>query len=295
MAFFCLIVSESASANNAWKSPAEGVQMAAYGPNCFGSALYTAGVVRMLRYVDPTELWFWMTSKYCRIRATNEQPQLGDIGSAFEPGFGLVHSFTYIDGEHFFSKNDGTPEEIYKTQAFGEMFGPYYKNRIADYCGGSEDDVRNASNCDHFEVVYYRCQAPPPDFYSQYIELRELDKELSQIEQILEPWFRTHDEKQIEEVKFAFLTLSQIYQNVKHLHYRGDLEFARRALEYRVSGLLQSDRSISENGHEFAEAINVIPSHILGESTWVPQTADEAHHPLEIWIRMGFSKLIPSK
>lgn len=121
-----------------------------------------------------------MKSDFCTKKPGDAPLAAGDIGSFFsEQKSGHYHSFIHLDDINVFSKNSPQAEHQYKKQNYIEMFYENYKD-IAEKCRGNQSTLQN-NGCP-FEVVYYRCQPLPTDFYSRNVKLKKTDEQLTSIE-----------------------------------------------------------------------------------------------------------------
>lgn len=218
-----------------------GLKVKAYGPNCWGGALMTAGILEYPRPVGKTEFWFWMNSPYCKALQPHELPRTGDIGSLFYQALGNYHSFVRIDDNLVFSKNGPEPSEPYQVQGYEEMFYDQYKP-MAKICKGSEENLKENAKCE-FKIVYHRCTQPPTDYISRYSELKKISNNIKSAENKLSRWINNHDESLRGEMTGVYETLGNALQELNKLQFSGDKEFAREALLRKIMSLLLTDNN----------------------------------------------------
>jgi hypothetical protein len=140
-----------------------------FGPNCWNLALVMAGILPGLRASSPNEWELYLKSDMCRALSSQEQPQVGDLGSLEEREEGSRpvqhHGFIYVSPELVYSKN-GQGEKIpYALQPFKVMA----KANNVDGYGG----VCDGEGCPKGKIFYYRCE----NFETYFKKLQATHKE----------------------------------------------------------------------------------------------------------------------
>jgi hypothetical protein len=211
-----------------------------------------------------------MNSDYCKALPASERPRTGDIGSLFWKHWGNYHSFMRIDDDRVFSKNSPESRDKYQVQSYENMFFDNYK-KMAKMCKGSEQNLKD-KGCE-FTVVYHRCHSIEDDFFSKISEIKKSSEQVDEIESQLSKWMVNPISLTEKEVTGAFEALGKQLNQIRALSLSGKAEFARKALEYRIIGLLQTDLNGNRNAltREASAAV---------EHAYEIQTKERSHVPL---------------
>ncbi len=82
------------------------------GPNCYNSALVTAGILPHANYTSRVEMNFWMNSPLCREKDLSEEISPGDIIAIKDNGQ-FYHGMVHISENLIFSKNGNSTNGHY--------------------------------------------------------------------------------------------------------------------------------------------------------------------------------------
>jgi hypothetical protein len=253
------------------------LQMSTDGPNCWNAALISTGILKSTRPVTKPEFWFWMNSEYCKALPASEKPRTGDIGSLFWKHWGNYHSFMRIDDNTVFSKNGPEIKDKYKVQSYESMFFDNYKE-MAKTCKGSEQNLKN-KGCE-FEVVHHRCRPLENNFFAGVKEIKNTSDQIDGIESRLSKWMVNSESLSESEVSAAFEALGTHLTQVRAQKLEGQKEFARKALEYRIVGLLHTGLNDARYSltQDALAAVDKAYQVQTKERSHVPKTADEIQH-----------------
>jgi hypothetical protein len=108
-----------------------------WGPNCWNTALVSAGILSAPGFASPEEMSFWMASPLCRPLHAAEAPRPGDIAAIRDEKGAEVHGFVYVSDELAFSKNYLTAASPYALQSPADVFGEYPVPALCRTSGGS--------------------------------------------------------------------------------------------------------------------------------------------------------------
>lgn len=144
-----------------------------------------------------------------------------------------------IDDNTAFSKNGPDAKHKYEVQNYENMFFDNHRE-ASKQCRGTEATLIQR-NCE-FQIVHHRCRSIEPEFYSKIPEIKVTSIEIDGIEQKLTKWMTNKTLLSKIEINQIFERLGEKLTEIRKLSLvSSDAEFARKALEYRIIGLLQTD------------------------------------------------------
>lgn len=221
-----------------------GVQARTPGPNCWNAALAAVGLTSAPRAVTKPEFWHWLNSPFCRRLKPSERPKRGDIGSLFWKHWGNYHSYVHLDGHSVFAKEGPDPEDVYRFQKFEDMFRPNYKAMATKCRNLTSQETLQRTDCE-FKTVYHRCRPLPAGFIRRHSELRDSVERYNKAEEVLQAWILSQDPSLRQKVDAAVVELGRLISELRQRQYKGELEFARKSLEWAAIGLISSDLFVS--------------------------------------------------
>lgn len=220
------------------------LKIESYGPNCWNSALLVSGLTDAVHYTDQSEFWLWMNSPYCKALPPESQLEYGDIGSVFSAKSGHFHSFMRINDDTLFQKAGPESSLTWGTDKYESILFPQFFSE-ATRCKGNESTMAKKGCA--FQVIYHRCQPIPSDFYSRHRDMTTLLNNIKSAENRLLAWMKADPSISKEDYYAEIEKLAPILESLLAMRFTGQKEFARKALAFRVAGLIFTDVNNHQN------------------------------------------------
>lgn len=148
-------------------------------PNCFGAALYMAGLAPTLNEANDEEIAFMLLSPLCReVNSYDRMP--GDL-AMIEKETELLHAYTFISTEYSLTKNGNNKASNYEFLSEKEIHDTYndFYSGECESCRGKETTPGCRYCMTPINVRYFRCktideylrEAPQIDVKRSYSDL----------------------------------------------------------------------------------------------------------------------------
>ncbi|MBC7396776.1 MAG: hypothetical protein H7333_04965 [Bdellovibrionales bacterium] len=144
------------------------------GPNCWNTALVSAGILPHLRGTEADEFKYWMSSPLCTELKAGEKPEAGDV-MAIRSSYGSTeeHAFIYGTEELSFSKKTFEAAEPYRMLSTDEIYGrPFNVKRECRALGRTDCET---------QVHAFRCIN-----MKQYLSDKALNARVSSLSALVE-------------------------------------------------------------------------------------------------------------
>jgi hypothetical protein len=161
------------------------------GPNCFGTALYTAGLSPAIAYTSGKNILGLLNEPVCKMLKTSDSPKVGDIGLVYKED-SLLHAFTYISSDYVWHKANMDSSSIPQIESMANM--KENLREISSECRvclnpKSKEDLKGM-DCSFClapqEIKYFRCMNAEETYKAmrKNISKTELGNKLNQLDQV---------------------------------------------------------------------------------------------------------------
>ncbi len=159
------------------------------GPNCFGTALYTAGLTPALTFTTGKNIVELMQNPLCKKIEDNAPPKAGDIGLVYKED-SLLHGFTYLSDDYIWHKGNGDSSTVPKIETMKSMRENL--DVVSSECRVCFDKKTdgNKEGCSFclapLKISYFRCLSAEETYKKMRKDIRDsdLENQLNQLDQV---------------------------------------------------------------------------------------------------------------